>query len=275
MNREARKIRAQETVNIIENGFYTDTEGKDINIKQEITDAIENTKYLKSNELEQLKDTIHTENNYETNFSVTHEDSISAILRLHNEGKKNIMCLNFASAKNPGGGFLNGSLAQEESLAVSSALHKCQMSVFDFYVMHRNMTSCIYTDAMIYSPNVPVFRNVLGDLLSNKVTCNFITSPAVNKGAVKNNEPRLVDTVNEVMDIRIEKMLALCVKEKQETLILGAWGCGVFQNEPKDIAGLFHKHLQGKFKNQFKNVVFAIYAKNEKFINAFNTVFNN
>jgi len=75
------------------------------------------------------------------------------------------------------------------------------------------------------------------------------------------------------MEVRIEKMLSLSLVEKHETLILGAWGCGVFNNNPKDIANLFHKHLNGKFKNQFKEVVFAIYAKNEKFIEAFKNVF--
>ena len=126
---------------------------------------------------------------------------------------------------------------------------------------------------MIYSPNVPVFRDVNGELLSSKVNCNFITSPAVNKGAVKKNEPHLLHSVNSIMSTRIEKMLSLCVQEKQETLILGAWGCGVFQNEPEHIAELFHRHLNGKFKNQFKHIVFAIYSKNEKFIKAFDTIF--
>lgn len=275
MKKDIRKQRAEQTLEIIEKGFYLDANSNRIVLKEEIDTAIKNTEYLTSVALEALKNSIVLKNDNQTSFSITNEDAVSAILRLNNEGKKNMLCLNFASAKNPGGGFLNGALAQEESLAVSSALYGCQMNAFDYYTTHRNMKSCIYTDGMIHSPNVPVFRNKNGVLVSNYASCSFITSAAVNKGVIKLKETHLLDTVNDIMDTRIEKMLALCVKEKQETLILGAWGCGVFQNEPKDIAGLFHKHLQGKFKNQFKNVVFAIYAKNEKFINAFNTVFNN
>jgi len=113
MNRAERKIKAQETLEIIENGFYLDAEKNKINIKQELKKAIDKTKYFTSSELDTLKDSIVLKNDYKTSFSVTNEDSISAILRLQSQGQKNIMCLNFASAKNPGGGFLNGSLAQE------------------------------------------------------------------------------------------------------------------------------------------------------------------
>lgn len=275
MKKSTRKIKAQETLKIIEEGFYFDENKNEINIKHHIEEAINNTEYLNSETLDSLKNNIVFENNFETSFSVTHEDSISAILRLHSENKNNIMCLNFASAKNPGGGFLNGALAQEESLAVSSALYGCQMKAYDFYTTHRNMKSCLYTDGMIHSPKVPVFRDRNGNLISEKVTSSFITAAAVNKGVIKLKESHLLDNVTEIMDVRIEKMLSLCLHKKHETLILGAWGCGVFQNDPNIIANLFYKHLQGKFKNQFKDVVFAIYSRNEKFIEAFKTVFKN
>lgn len=274
MKKSTRKIKAQETLAIIENGCYLDVEENKIILDEAIQYSIDNTKYYTSQALENVNNEITLDNNFDTEFSVTGEDSISAILRLAKEGKEQIMCLNFASAKNPGGGFLNGALAQEESLAVSSALYGCQMNAFDFYTTHRNMKSCIYTDAMIHSPKVPVFRNHKGELISNYATCGFITSAAVNAGVVKRKETHLLDTIPNSMDLRIEKMLSLCVQERYETLVLGAWGCGVFQNDPNVIASLFYKHLNGKFKNQFKTVVFAVYSRNEKFINAFNTVFN-
>lgn len=274
MKKSTRKIKANETLEIIKTGFYFDTNGNKINLKNEIDFAINNSKLHSSESLDIIKDTIDLNNNYQTSFSVTNEDSISAILRLKKEEKKDIMCLNFASAKNPGGGFLNGALAQEESLAVSSALYGCQMNAFDFYTTHRNMKSCMYTDGMIHSANVPVFRDRNGNLISNNITCSFITAAAVNKGVIKLKESNLLNNVTEIMDVRIEKMLSLCVKEQHKNLILGAWGCGVFQNDPNIIANLFYKHLQGKFKNQFETVVFAIYSRNETFIEAFKDVFN-
>ncbi|WP_299677975.1 TIGR02452 family protein [uncultured Tenacibaculum sp.] len=274
MKKSTRKLKAEQTIEIIEKGYYTMPLGEKIDIKEEIDHCIDNTELYLSEDLDDVKRNLKLENNQNTVFEVTHEDSVSAIHRIHQEEEGKVMCLNFASAKNPGGGFLNGALAQEESLAVSSALYGSQMSAFDFYDTHRSMKSCIYTDAMIHSPNVPVFRDRRGELVADYSVCGLVTSAAVNYGVVKRKELHLVDKVNEVMNTRIEKLLSLCAEKKYNTLILGAWGCGVFQNDPNDIAKLFKSHFDNKFKNQFKRVVFAIYSKNEKFIEAFQKEFD-
>ncbi len=182
------------------------------------------------------------------------------------------MCLNFASAKNPGGGFLNGSRAQEESLALSSTLHVSQMEVFEFYEKHREMKSCVYSDDMIFSPNVTFFRNNNGELIE-PVNCDIITSPAVNAGAVKRNEPEISHQITELMSIRADKMLALSAANKCKRLILGAWGCGVFDNDPKVIAEIFFELLNNKYKDVFEHVCFAIYSRDPKFIEPFQKLF--
>ncbi|GAA3594334.1 TIGR02452 family protein [Flavivirga amylovorans] len=273
MKKSTRKIKAEETLQIIEEGIYTNS-NKNINIKDRVKYTLENTKYYSSNDLEELSKTVELKLEQNTQIEITGEDSISCILRLSQEGETNIMCLNFASAKNPGGGFLNGALAQEESLAVSSALYGCQLNTFEFYETHRNMKSCIYTDSMIYSPKVPVFRNKKGELQDKAVEVNFITSAAINAGVVRRKEPHLTDSISNLMEQRIEKLLTLCVKQNQQVLILGAWGCGVFQNDPDTIASIFYNQLTEKFKGQFKRVVFAIYSRNDKFIEAFLNAFN-
>lgn len=182
------------------------------------------------------------------------------------------MCLNFASAKNPGGGFINGAEAQEESLARTSALYETQLQAQDYYKIHRAMESCFYTDMMIYSPKVPVFRKDKGELLPKPVLCNFITSPAVNAGVVKRQEPERAYEIFGAMDVRTDKMLALSLKQGNETLILGAWGCGVFKNDPQEIADLFKKYLHGKYKNKFKRVVFAILTKKKELLEVFEEI---
>jgi uncharacterized protein (TIGR02452 family) len=76
-----------------------------------------------------------------------------------------VLCLNFASAKRPGGGFLGGSQAQEESLARASGLYPCIVQFQEMYETNRRCGTCLYTDHMIYSPQVPVFRDDEGRLL--------------------------------------------------------------------------------------------------------------
>lgn len=266
-------MKAQETLSIIERGTYINKNDDCVNVKNVIEDARNRSVYFSSESLEELIHELEFRKEYNTKIEVVHEDSISCVLRLARENETDVMCLNFASAKNPGGGFLNGALAQEESLAVSSSLYDCQMNAFEFYETHRNMKSCIYTDGMIYSPNVPVFRNNKGELLDTFVPVDFITSAAVNTGVVVRREPEKATLIQAIMEKRIEKMLSLCIKHNNKTLVLGAWGCGVFQNDPEVIAQLFFEQLNGKFKNKFKRVVFAIYSRNEKFIKAFEKVF--
>lgn len=60
------------------------------------------------------------------------------------------------------------------------------------------------------------------------------------------------------MERRIHNVLVAALEHKVDTLILGAWGCGVFQNQPEDVAMLFANALNGPFKNAISRVVFAI-----------------
>jgi uncharacterized protein (TIGR02452 family) len=272
MQKSLRKITAKETLKILEDGFYVLPNDTKISIKEEQDYAENNSKYYTSSDLDKIKNTIVNCTQYQTKIEVVEETSINAIIRLNNEGFSNVMCLNFASAKNPGGGFLNGAQAQEESIARSSGIHNCQVKNIAFYENHRAMKSCVYTDSMIYSPKVPVFRKDNGELIEPILT-SIITAAAVNTGVIKRQEQSRVDDIEEIMSVRIDKLLALSLSKKDSVLVLGAWGCGVFQNDPVMIARLFANHLNNKYKSAFEKIVFAIYAKNKKFIAAFKNEF--
>lgn len=269
MNREIRKLRALETLKIIKENGYSNNENEKVEFQPKIEDIVNQTELYSSEELEIKLNSIKLSPQYDTIIEITSEDSVSCIHRLCKESDNEVMCLNFASAKNPGGGFLNGAIAQEESLSLSSALYESQLSVPEFYYKHKKMKSCIYTDSMIYSPHIPVFRLGDGELTNTPSIVTFITSPAVNTGVVIRRENKTSDDIKELMRVRIQKLLALSVDKGHETLILGAWGCGVFQNDPEMIAKLFNEQINKDFKGCFKRIVFAIYSRNDKFINAF------
>ncbi|KMQ66981.1 hypothetical protein ACM46_03730 [Chryseobacterium angstadtii] len=264
---------AKDTLEILAKKYYINEENEKITIEKELEICKKETVLYSSEKLNEMLENKLPETNFETQFEVWNFSSLKAILKLaEEENQDKIMCLNFASAKNPGGGFINGAEAQEESLARTSALYETQLQAWDYYKTHRDMESCFYTDMMIYSPKVPVFRKDKGELLLKPVFCNFITSPAVNAGVVKRQEPDRAGEIYDAMDVRMDKMFALALNKDNETLILGAWGCGVFRNDPKEIVELFKKHLQGKYKNQFKRVVFAVLTKNEEMLKLFETI---
>lgn len=264
---------AKDTLEILARKYYLNENNEKIHLENELETCKKGTVLYSPEALLELTRNELPGKDFETRFEVWRCSSLRAILKLsEEEDQEKIMCLNFASAKNPGGGFINGAEAQEESLARTSALYESLLQAWDYYTIHRTMESCFYTDTMIYSPKVPVFRKDKGELLPKPVLCNFITSPAVNAGVVKKQEPERAHEIFGAMEVRTDKMLALALDQGNETLILGAWGCGVFKNDPEEIAELFRKYLHGKYKNKFKRVVFAILTKKEEMLKPFEEI---
>ena len=179
--------------------------------------------------------------------------------------------LNFASATHPGGGFLGGARAQEEYLARSSGLYAC-IRDNAMYEFHRSRRDPLYTNYAIYSPEVPVFRSDDGSLLDEPYTVGIITCPAVNANKV---DFKRKNEIGPAMWLRILKVLSIGVKHAHNSIVLGAWGCGAFGNDGREIAGLFYRTLERNFKGVYGQVVFAIvdWSRDRKFIGPFQEAF--
>jgi len=278
MKRSTRAEKAKETLDIIEHGFYSSASNT-ISIGNETAHSVSNSILYRSDEFEEvLQDSKgkQSELKYNTIITVENTTVLNAASKLC-ATQERVGCLNFASAKNPGGGFLGGAMAQEESLALSSTLYPTLTKHFEMYEYNRARTTYLYSDYMIYSPDVVMMRNDEGDLLAQPYQLSIVTSPAVNIGAMKNNRPEEIEYAEASMLVRMEKMLALFVHHNIEHLVLGAWGCGVFQNNPEDIARYFSKFLLAgrAFSSSFKSIVFAVFdrSKEESNVNAFRQYF--
>lgn len=242
---------AVDTLDILKQGYYTVGQ-EQISLEKEIQKAVAATySYPPHSELPPAKPS-----EKHTQIQVTNETTLSATERLVVEEQLNTVALNFASAKNPGGGFRSGARAQEESLARSSALYPCLVNN-EMYTFHRQHKDPFYTNYAIYSPDVPVFKRDNGDLLQQPYYCSFITAPAVNAGVVRKRKSKNAQQISDEMRRRIHKVLTIAALYKQEVIVLGAWGCGVFGNDSTTIADLFYEELQ-LFRGVFSKVVFAI-----------------
>ena len=183
-----------------------------------------------------------------TTFSVTPETSLQGAARLTaSKTYQRIAVLNFASARKPGGGFLGGAQAQEESLARSSGLYLSLLRCPEFYDFHRSLDTCLYSDRMIYSPRCPVVRDDAGLWLPTPYLVDFITSAAPNAGAIMRNEPHNRARIGPTLRERVGKVLALAAHYQVDALVLGAWGCGVFQNDPQLVAAAFYEWLRPRW----------------------------
>ncbi|CAM5744633.1 TIGR02452 family protein [Streptomyces hirsutus] len=196
-------------------------------------------------------------------IEVTGESSLEAARRLTGEGDGTHgvpAVLNFASARNPGGGYLNGAQAQEEALCRASALYVCLLRAAEFYDHHRTHRDPFYTDRVIHSPAVPVFRDDRGRLLDAPFPVGFLTSAAPNAGVILRTAPERAPELPHALAVRAERVLETAVAHGYRRLVLGAWGCGVFRNDPTQVAAAFRALLEpgGRFAGAFEHVVFGI-----------------
>jgi uncharacterized protein (TIGR02452 family) len=268
-SRTQRSVAARETVEILKRGSYLGPEGRTVSIRIELESARTGTLLHAPedfNEVFRRRDEILRDRlqSRPTRFEVANETTLASIRRLLDEPDSDrIFALNFASANNAGGGFLGGAQAQEESLARGSGLYVCIHPIRKYYEANRANPTCLYTDHMIYSPDVPVIRDDHDVLLDHPYFVSILTAPAPNAGAVRRNEPRNVARIEPVMRSRIDKLLALAVVHGHENLVLGAWGCGVFANDPELVAAWFADHwLEGSpYRSAFRRVVFAVFDR--------------
>ena len=261
MKRSTRMDLAKQTVEIVERGSFKSAGGRAIDIATTVRACLDATRYFPPEELERLRQDVlaHSPEGLATVYEVVNETTLAGIARLLTETRRPVAALNFASAKNPGGGFLNGSHAQEESLARSSALHASQLRAWEFYERHRESPSLLYSDAMILSPDCPVIRDDDGVLLEEPRLATFITSAAANAGAAADNRPEELPHIPEVFRRRSEYVLALAASQGYKHLVLGAWGCGVFRNNPAVVSAAFLDHLRhGDWAGRFERVVFSV-----------------
>lgn len=252
-----------ETISILEAGSYTNRNGDVIDIYQDTVSCIDNTVSYKPDVMPALPESPHKNPIIE----VTHETTSQAGKRLIvDEGISQTAILNFASAKNPGGGWWSMAQSQEEYICRQSALFLAIQKMQDYYDYHmyQNKTF-LYSDYMIYSPKVPFIRGNENELLDQPYLCSVITSPAVNAGMVKQRESGSAPKVAETMIQRIRKILRVAIEHGDTAIVLGAFGCGCFQNSPTDVAKYFkHVLINEGMKEYFDKIVFAIYDNSKK-----------
>lgn len=257
LSRTKRVMTAQETMQILEKGSYRSSQGEEVTIREDLAEAIASSVLYRPDDRLNLA---QAGKGRRATIEVTGESSLDAARRLIVEEKRaNTVCLNFASAKNPGGGFLNGAQAQEESLSRASGIYPCIVQMQEMYSYNRGLKTCLYSDYMIWSPKVPVFRDGEDRLLDQPYLLSFITAPAVNAGVVREREGDNASLIEGVMLERIRKILQVATLHGQNTIVLGAYGCGVFRNRAADVADYFAKLLfEEGYDEFFEHIVFAV-----------------
>lgn len=209
--------------------------------------------------------------------TVTKSKTFEAAMRLAKQypGKK-IAVLNFASASRPGGGVKNGSSAQEESLCRCSTLYPtldCRFLWHNFYDLNRASRNVLHTDACIYSPGVVICKTD-SDYPERMPQENWCTVDVISCAAPNlRNEPAnkynpgtgesvsiLPADLQRIHEQRARQILSVAATNRVDVLVLGAFGCGAFRNDPRVVATAYANVL-GVMKEFFDLIEFAIYCR--------------
>ncbi len=257
---------AQATLDILEVGQYTTDSGKTVKFLIEQRAAVQKTLlYQPDRAYELLAKQLADEPSRSIIIEVTSETTQVAAKRLVHEGCNDLVLLDYASARNPGGGFINGAKAQEEDLCRCSGLYPCLLAQPQYYETNRAQSSLLYTDFVIYAPQVPFFRTRSRDLIEDFFLASVITAPAPNAGEIIRSNETTWARIEEVLRRRAGIILAIAREHNHRSLLLGAWGCGVFRNQPSMVADAFGTWLESpEFRNCFDRVVFGIYDSSKE-----------
>ena len=250
---------AHEAVVIIERGEYVAPSGKTVRVREAIRDAIARTVEHRP----EKRVALPSAGAAVTRISVVNTTALAAARAMALRGTVPVV-LNFASGTHPGGGFLAGARAQEESLARSSALYAC-IAGREMYAHHGLANDSAYTSWMIWSPEVPVFRDdETGELLEAPYACAFLTAAAPNAAIVLARSHERAVEVERAMRERVTRSLAIIALHGHADLVLGAWGCGAYGNDPEIVADAYARELGGTFRGAFRQIVFAVLDESEE-----------
>ena len=205
---------------------------------------------------------------------VSKKRSLEAAEKYAKEGKK-VCVLNFASAKTPGGGVVNGASAQEECICRCSTLYPClntEMMWNLFYQPHRDKSNALHNNDCIYTPDICVFKSDIDfpELLSEKSwwNVNIITCAApkfrerhedfVLFGDKHYPEKLMLSDLELLLTERIRRIFEVAASNGNDVLVLGAFGCGAFKNPPEIVAKVFNTVMQ-EYICCFDEIEFAVF----------------
>lgn len=254
-----------ETVKVVNDGFYTNSKGDTVEIPRTSNGlSIDNVEFYDSD----IKKKINFDKlkRYKTEISVINEDCLYAAKDLYDNGYSPAV-VNFASFRVPGGGVRNGSRAQEENICRRTNLFESIFRFIDTLAkeyglpLEKKQYPLPVNHGAIYSPSISVFRASEDrdyEFLDEAFPIDVITIAALKNPPV-DSKGHLTDWAKSITKEKIRTMLNLAIFWENDSLVLGAFGCGAFANPPEDVAKLFKEVLnEPGYKDKFEKIVFAV-----------------
>lgn len=272
----------RETMKIAEEGTYLCGE-KEVTLPFDF-DQIKAVRLYTAEQVKQLLETTQAAPlcKYEPHIVLRNQDTLEAAFELNEkrrEGEREVLILNFANPHRPGGGIRSKPGTQEEHLCVKTTVLISLESkdAWPFYQSNLDAGTQAQTDTILFSPNTAVIRNPDLSLREDPFPVSVMT---VSAPIASRMEPEELPDLEDILARRIRGMLRAAIAEGYTRLVLGAWGCGNFGNDPAVVARLFHNALNetgngSTAAEHFEDVVMAVLDNSEELLryNAFASYF--
>lgn len=238
------------------NGFYN--EGKFIKLPHDL-EKHRNVVVLSPNV---IKDIVEDKDKFFTKeFKYSSKCEISVVNADSFEYPSDLV-MNFANAYHPGGGYKSGACAQEECLCRQSTLYESISSpkASKMYKFNFKFGTAFDSDYMLLSPVVDVFRNIDLEFIPKPYTTAVMTIPAPNLFDRAYGQSQ--EALDSVMKKRLRQYLYCAARFGYRTITLGAWGCGAFGHDARNVAGYFKELIvEEKMWKLFDKIIFAVYGR--------------
>lgn len=249
----------RETMKAAEDGFYF-VEEQEVKLPVSFN-QIKETKLYSAEQITQLPE-VRIAEKIPVRITLRNQDTLEAAFELHQRRKENekpVLVLNFANPHRPGGGIRSRPGTQEEHLCVKTTL-LCSLETeeaWPFYQTNLDCGTMAQTDAILISPNTMVIRNPDLSLREDPFPVAVMT---VSAPIASRMEPEELPNLETILRCRIRGMISLAAKEGYSRIVLGAWGCGNFGNDPDLVASLFSQSIT----NAFEEVIMAVFDASEE-----------
>jgi len=235
-----RKALADETLNILKNK-------DEVNSYNLGDDYIKNTKlYSQKNEIT-LDSSIKPIHEDGPDLEFKEQNLISFIWEIDSSDLDKWVVLNYANPVKPAGSFDKDCSLYEETLALCSGLYYSLKNGEGNIMYKKNLEleetvdNGVFRTDLIYSPNVPFFRNEEFELVDTDDCRNIsiISIPAINYIKYSESEGFSEEDYEEKMRLRINRIYRTALKHGHTKIVLGPWGCGLEGGPLKEVIQWF------------------------------------
>lgn len=248
MNHEIRMF--TETMRAVETGFWK-TENGEGHLEHTIEQLMEAEVFLPGTLDDALKNVQLTKTENRCVYDTKNIDSFALAMEMLKENDVPVLVLNLANSVHPGGGVRRGARAQEEDLCRKSSLLISLEGPYakPYYAYNRRLHTYMGSDGIIISPNVEIIRDCHGQLMEKPVTVSVITcaAPDLRYGKEGMSEEEYMNLLYN----RISCIFKAAALKGCRRIVPGAFGCGAFYNDAKDVAGVFDQVLRNLKINGF------------------------